>query len=55
MENLFRRSPGAPFTPALALKVVHDVVEAHGGSMQLTSSTDEDDHGTTVELRLPMG
>src|SRR6185437_16857778 len=51
--NLFRRAPGAPFTTGLALKVVHDVVEAHGGSMELTSSTAEDDHGTTVELRIP--
>jgi signal transduction histidine kinase len=54
LEQLFLRRPGAPFVTGLALKVVRDVVEAHGGSMELCSATDEDEHGTTVTVRIPI-
>ena len=54
LENLFRRSPGAPHAAGPALTVVRDIVAAHGGSMDIDSSTDEDDHGTTVEVRIPI-
>jgi signal transduction histidine kinase len=54
VERMFRRVDGAPHATGLALTVVRDIVVAHGGSMELASSTDEDDHGTTVTLRLPL-
>ena len=54
VERLFQRAPGAPHATGLALTVVRDIVTAHGGSMELASSTDEDDHGTTVTVRLPV-
>jgi signal transduction histidine kinase len=49
-ERLFRRAPGAG--PALGL--VRDIVGAHGGSVEIATSTDEADHGTTVTVRLPV-
>ena len=55
LEGLLQRRPGAPSARGLALEVVRDVVEAHGGSMDLMSSTDEEEHGMTVELRIPIG
>jgi two-component system OmpR family sensor kinase len=54
LERMFRRADGAPHATGLALTVVRDIVGAHGGSMALASSTDEDDHGTTVTVRLPL-
>lgn len=53
--GLFHRAPGAPYATGLALPVVRDVVTAHGGSMDLTTSTDELDHGTAVTIRVPVG
>jgi signal transduction histidine kinase len=53
VERLFKRAPGAPHATGLALTVVRDILEAHGGSLSLATSTDEFDHGTTVTLRLP--
>jgi signal transduction histidine kinase len=53
--RLFRRAPGAPHATGLALTVVRDIVAAHGGSMQLASSIDEIEHGTTVTVRIPTG
>jgi signal transduction histidine kinase len=41
---------------ALALRVVRDMVAAQGGSMEIASSTgDDEDAGTTITLRLPSG
>lgn len=53
-ERLFQRAPGAPLATGLALGVARDVVAAHGGSIAIESSTDEDDHGTVVMVRLPL-
>ena len=39
-------------TPALSL--MRDIVEAHGGHLELTTSTDAFDHGTTVRLIVPL-
>jgi signal transduction histidine kinase len=55
LEQLFLRKPGAPVVTGLALKVVRDVVDAHGGSMEVRSTTDEDEHGTTVTVQIPIG
>jgi signal transduction histidine kinase len=41
-----RRSQGL----GLGLFIVHEIVRAHGGSVEVTSS---DDHGTTFSVRLP--
>ncbi|MFT3769760.1 MAG: HAMP domain-containing sensor histidine kinase [Minicystis sp.] len=38
----------------VSLRLVHDVVAAHGGGMVIKSSTAPEDHGTTITLWLPM-
>lgn len=43
----------AAHTPALALLVLNDVVTAHGGRLEIDSSTDRVNHGTKVTLFLP--
>jgi len=53
-DRLFRRAPGGAPAAGLALSVARDIVEAHGGSLDVASSTDEADHGTTVTVRLPL-
>jgi signal transduction histidine kinase len=53
-ERLFHRSPGAPLAAGMGLVLVRDIVGAHGGSVEVASSTDEADHGTTVTVRLPV-
>jgi signal transduction histidine kinase len=40
-------------TPALGLLVLHDVATAHGGRLEIDSSTDRARHGTKVTLFLP--
>ena len=54
LARLFRGASSVPHATGLALTVVRDVVTAHGGSLELTTSTDEADSGTTVTLRLPL-
>jgi signal transduction histidine kinase len=53
--GLFVRAPGAPHATGLALTVVRDVVSAHGGTLEVRSSMDPDEHGTRVTVRLPAG
>jgi signal transduction histidine kinase len=50
---LFTRAPGAPLSVGLALPLVKDVLEAHGGSVEVASRTGGAGHGTTVTLTLP--
>jgi signal transduction histidine kinase len=40
--------------PGLALAMIRDVVEAHGGRVDIQSRTDASIHGTTVRLTLPI-
>jgi signal transduction histidine kinase len=47
----FYRSPGSSGS-GLGLSIAKNLVEAHGGSIGLTS---EAGRGTTVEVRLPAG
>jgi signal transduction histidine kinase len=54
-DRLFHRAPGAPLATGLALVVVRDIVTAHGGTLDLTTSTGAIDHGTTVTMRIPAG
>src|SRR5262249_29296468 len=55
VRRLFERAPGAPHATGLALTVVRDIVTAHGGSMDLATSTHDIDHGTTITVRVPVG
>ena len=54
LPHLFTRDVAAIHTVGVALMLVHDVVTAHGGTIDVTSSTDAYDHGTTVTLRFPV-
>ncbi len=51
---LFKREQGKVHAAGLALMLVHDVVVAHGGSIDVKSSTDGFDHGTIITLHLPL-
>ena len=53
VEWLFRQSDGAQHAVGLGLMLVHDVVIAHGGRIEVKTSTDAFEHGTTITLRLP--
>jgi signal transduction histidine kinase len=53
LSRLFRRSPVALQTAGLALALIQDVIAAHGGAVQLESSTKADRSGTTVRLLIP--
>jgi signal transduction histidine kinase len=53
LARLFDRGPGTAGS-AVALAVVRDVLEAHGGGLSVASSTADADHGTTVTARLPL-
>jgi signal transduction histidine kinase len=53
LTRLLRRSPGPPPPSGLALSLMQDVIAAHGGSVQLESSTEPDHSGTTVRLVIP--
>jgi signal transduction histidine kinase len=54
LPHLFTRDVAAIHTVGVALMLVRDVVTAHGGTVDVTSSTDAYDHGTTVTLRFPV-
>ncbi len=53
--RLFERTEGAVHAAGLALLLIHDVIEAHGGNIDIESRTGGFDHGTTITLRLPAG
>lgn len=48
------RQPGRAHAAALALNLIDDIVQAHGGSMTIQSSTEPDSSGTTVRITLPI-
>ena len=51
---LFEPDPSTGETAGLALRLVHDVVRAHGGAIVVKSSTAAEDRGTAVTLWLPV-
>jgi signal transduction histidine kinase len=52
-DRLFRRASGESHAVGLTLGVVRDVVSAHGGSIEVATSTDAIDHGTAITLHIP--
>ncbi len=50
---LFKRRAGEQHAIGLALTLVSDVVAAHGGRLEVESSTASYEHGTTVRVILP--
>jgi signal transduction histidine kinase len=52
-SHLLERLPGALHARGLALVLIRDVLQAHGGRMEIASTTDRGDQGTTVTLRFP--
>lgn len=54
-QYLLHPDPETNQRAGLALLVVQDVVRAHGGRFEVTSSTDPKRHGTTIALRIPIG
>ena len=53
LSQLLQRPTGQLHSAGLALSLVQDVVAAHGGDVQLESSTEADRSGTTVRLTIP--
>ena len=53
VPKLFHRESEALHAPGLGLMLIHDVVVAHGGTIDVTSSIDAFNHGTAVTIQLP--
>ncbi len=51
---LLEQDPETGHAAGVALRLVHDVVAAHGGGMVIKTSTDLGDRGTSVTLWLPV-
>jgi signal transduction histidine kinase len=54
LDVLLRRDTQTRRAGGLALVLLHDIVTAHGGHMEVESCTDAERHGTTVRLYLPL-
>jgi signal transduction histidine kinase len=53
LAELLRRPPDRIHASGLALSLIQDIVAAHGGSVEVESSTETDRSGTTVRLIIP--
>jgi K+-sensing histidine kinase KdpD len=51
LSTLWERGKGK-HAPGLGLHLIKDVIEAHGGTLKVESSTDPDAHGTSVRIAL---
>jgi two-component system, OmpR family, sensor kinase len=51
---LFKREQGGVHNAGLGLMLIGDVVAAHGGTIDVKSSTNGIDHGTSVAIKLPL-
>jgi signal transduction histidine kinase len=54
LARLFARADRALHAAGLALVLVRDVVDAHGGRLQVESRTESDEHGTSITIRIPL-
>lgn len=50
---LFKRQSGTVHAAGLGLRLIHDIVVAHGGSATVESCCEGIEHGTKITLRLP--
>jgi signal transduction histidine kinase len=53
LRTLFRRDVAPSQRVSLGLMLLHDIVVAHGGRVEVRSSTDPFGHGTTLRLTVP--
>jgi signal transduction histidine kinase len=53
LPYLFERQAGSQHAVGLGLRLVKDIVAAHGGDIRVETSTDYQTHGTTVHVTLP--
>jgi signal transduction histidine kinase len=53
LATLFEHGAGQPHTTGLGLRLIQDVVAAHGGTVSVRSQQQSIEQGTTVTLRLP--
>jgi signal transduction histidine kinase len=53
LAQLLKRSPDASGASALALRLMQDIIAAHGGALHIESSTEAWSSGTTVRLTIP--
>jgi len=53
LARLFRRTPSEQHRGGLGLALVQDILVAHGGGVEVRSSMDVFEHGTTIRLSLP--
>jgi signal transduction histidine kinase len=53
LAHLFERQPGVQHATGLALHLIAEIVQAHGGSVAVDSKTGYPEHGTKVRLALP--
>ncbi len=53
LARLFRRTPSEQHRGGLGLALVQDILVAHGGGVEVRTSTDVFEHGTTIRLSLP--
>lgn len=51
---LFARRRGAVHADGLALSLVRQIVTAHGGSIEVESRCDPEEHGTSITIALPI-
>jgi signal transduction histidine kinase len=54
LANLFQRGKGVTHSAGLGLLLIHDVVTAHGGTVDVHSPLADGVSGTMVRLRLPV-
>lgn len=55
IPRLFERQTGATHAAGLGLCLVREVIEAHGGQLDVESRSDPDEHGTSITVKLPRG
>jgi signal transduction histidine kinase len=53
LPALFEHGAGTPHATGLGLRLIQDVVTAHGGTVAIRSQQQSFEQGTTVTLRLP--